>query len=196
MNNLQEILSTIPLFSFLGKNEVAAVQSLFTESVHEKDDYICREGEEGNTFHVILDGEFEVIVGQGDSARVVSILKQGDFFGEMALLQGDRRTASVMATRRSHLVTLDRASFNSLFLKNPKALEYFTRVLCKRVANANRGDVVRKSTMAISIGSARENMQGKTMLSKALAAVLHDLTGSEVLLVHLLPDPAGPKGDL
>jgi hypothetical protein len=39
--------------------------------------------------------------------------------------------------RRARLVTLDRTSFNSLFLKNPKALEYFTRVLCKRVADAN-----------------------------------------------------------
>ena len=191
MNNLQEILSTIPLFSFLGKNEVAAVQSLFTESVHEKDDYICREGEEGNTFHVILDGEFEVIVGQGDSARVVSILKQGDFFGEMALLQGDRRTASVMATRRSHLVTLDRASFNSLFLKNPKALEYFTRVLCKRIAEANKGQTVRKSTMVISIGSAHKNLRGKTMLSEALASVLHDITGAQILLVE--SDRAGTK---
>src|SRR5689334_13133313 len=112
MADLHGILSTIPIFSFLGKNEVAAVQSLFTDSVHEKGEYICREGDEGNTFYVILDGEFEVIVGQGDSARVVSILKQGDFFGEMALLQGDKRTASVVATRRSHLVTLDRSSFN------------------------------------------------------------------------------------
>ena len=121
------------------------------------------------------------------------ILKKGDFFGEMVLLQGGKRTASVVVSRRARLVTLDRASFNSLFLKNPKALEYFTRVLCKRVANANKGDVVRKSTMAISIGSARENLQGKTMLSKALAAVLHDLTGSQVLLVRLSSDPAGPK---
>jgi NTE family protein len=191
MSDLHEILSTIPIFSFLGKNEVAAVQSLFTESVHEKDDYICREGDEGNTFHVILDGEFEVIVGQGDSARVVSILKQGDFFGEMALLQGDRRTASVVAARRSHLVTLDRSSFNSLFLKNPKALEYFTRVLCKRIAEANKGHIVRKSTMAISIGSAHKNLRGKTMLSQALASVLHDITGGQVLLV--VSDREGPK---
>jgi NTE family protein len=195
MNSLQDILSTIPIFSFLGRDEITAVQSLFVESTHQKGEYVCREGEEGDTFHIILDGELEVIVGQDDSARVLSILKKGDFFGEMALLQGGKRTASVVVARRARLVTLDRSSFNSLFLKNPKALEYFTRVLCKRVANANKGDVVRKSTMAISIGSARENLHGKTMLSKALAAVLHDLTGSQILLVSLSSDPAGPKGE-
>ncbi|MEO7649934.1 MAG: patatin-like phospholipase family protein [Bryobacteraceae bacterium] len=196
MDSLQDILSTIPIFSFLGRNEIAAVQSLFVESTHQKGEYVCREGEEGSTFHIILDGELEVTVGQDDAARVLSILKKGDFFGEMALLQGGKRTASVVVARRTRLVTLDRASFNSLFLKNPKALEYFTRVLCKRVADANKGDVARKSTMAISVGSARENLRGKTMLAQALAAVLHDLTGAQVLLIRVTLDPAGPKGEL
>src|SRR5882757_3639570 len=156
MSSLQDILSTIPIFSFLGRSETAAVESLFVESTHQKGEYICREGDEGDTFHIILDGELEVVVGQDDSARVLSLLKKGDFFGEMALLQGGKRTASVVVARRARLVTLDRASFNTLFLKNPKALEYFTRVLCKRIADANKGDVARKSTMAISIGASRE----------------------------------------
>ena len=119
MTNLENLLSTIPLFSFLGRSEIAAVQALFTESTHQKGEFICREGEEGNTFHVILDGELEVVLGEGESARTISVLKKGDFFGEMALLQGGKRTASVVAARRTQLVTLDRTSFNSLFLKNP-----------------------------------------------------------------------------
>ncbi len=196
MTDLQDLLSTIPIFSFLGRNEIASVQSLFTESTHQKDEYICREGEEGDTFHIILDGELEVSVGQGDSARVINVLKKGDFFGEMALLQGGKRTASVVTARRTHLVTLNRASFNSLFLKNPKALEYFTRVLCKRVADANKGDMVRKSTMAISVGSASGDLRGKSMLAEALAAVLHDLTGSQILLVKVISDAEGPQGEL
>src|SRR5215471_191821 len=151
MNSLQEILAAVPLFSFLGPNNLAPVAALCVESIHQKGEFICREGEEGDTFHIILDGELEVFVGQGDSVRVLSLLKKGDFFGEMALLQGGKRTASVVVVRRAQLVTLDRASFNSLFLKNPKALEYFTRVLCKRVANANKGDAVYKSSMAISV---------------------------------------------
>src|SRR5258705_9590359 len=196
MNSLQDILSTIPLFSFLGQSEITAVESLFVESTHQKGEYICHEGDEGNTFHIIIEGELEVVVGQDDSARVLSILKKGDFFGEMAMLQGGRRTASVIVSRRSRLVTLDRTSFNSLFLKNPKALEYFTRVLCKRIADANKGDVARKSTMAITVGSAGASLRGKTLLSKALAAVLHDLTGARILLVTVSPDTGGPAGDL
>ena len=196
MQGLQDLLSTIPIFSFLGRNEITALESLFVESTHQKGEYICREGEPGDSFHIILDGELEVFIGQDDSVRVLSLLKKGDFFGEMALLQGDKRTASVMVARRAHLVTLDRSSFNSVFLKNPKALEYFTRVLCKRVADANKGGVIRKSTMAIGIGSASPDLHGKTMLSEALAAVLHDLTGSEILLVHVSSDLTGPDSEL
>jgi NTE family protein len=191
MSSLQDVLSTVPIFSFLGKDEIAAVGSLFVESIHQKGEYICREGEEGSTFHIILDGELEVFVGQDDSARVVSILKKGDFFGEMVLLQGGRRTASVIVTRRAHLVTLDRASFNSLFMKNPKALEYFTRVLCKRIADANKGGVVRESTMAISISASGAGLRGKSMLAKALAAVLFDITGSQVLVLRISSDSGG-----
>jgi CRP-like cAMP-binding protein len=40
------------------------LQSLFVESTHQKGEYICREGDEGDTFHIILDGELEVSVGQ------------------------------------------------------------------------------------------------------------------------------------
>jgi NTE family protein len=183
-SGFQHILSTVPIFTFLGRNEIAAVESLFVESTHQKGELICREGEEGDTFHIVLDGELEVFVGSDESQRLVAILSKGDFFGEMALLQAGKRTASVIVARRAHLVTLDRASFSSLFMKNPKALEYFTRVLCKRVADANKGDTVRKSTMAISISSTRPSLRGKTMLARALAAVLSDITGSQVLVVH------------
>jgi NTE family protein len=187
MTELQDILAGVPIFSFLGRPEIAAVEELFVESTHQKGDYICREGEEGHTFHIILDGELEVVVGKDAGARVLAVLKKGDFFGEMALLQGGKRTASVIATRRARLVTLDRTSFNSLFLKNPKALEYFTRVLCKRIADSNKGEAVRGSTMSITVAAASPGLKGKTMLAAGLAAVLHDLTGAEILTLQLKP---------
>src|ERR1700744_5394798 len=112
MSELNDIISGVPIFSFLGRNEIAAVQELFVESTHQKGDFICHEGEEGHTFHIILDGELEVVVGQAEKTRVLAVLKKGDFFGEMALLQGGKRTASVVAARRARLVTLDRAAFN------------------------------------------------------------------------------------
>src|SRR5580704_16317590 len=114
----QDLLSTIPIFSFLGHTEIAAVEELFVEEVHQKGDTICRQGEEGDTFYVVLDGELDVLAGESGQ-NLIAVLKRGDFFGEMALLQGGKRTATVVASRRARLMALGRAAFNSLFLKSP-----------------------------------------------------------------------------
>ncbi len=183
MADWQDLLATIPIFSFLGRAELAAVQELFVEEIHQKGDTICRQGEEGDTFYVVLDGELDVLAGEG-TQHVIAVLKRGDFFGEMALLQGGKRTATVAASRRARLMALDRASFNSLFLKSPKALEYFTRILCKRLADMNKGEVHRGSTLTISVGS-RAGLKGKTLIATFLADYLHELTGQDVLRVSV-----------
>lgn len=182
MADWKEVLVTIPIFSFLGRTELAAVEELFVEETHQKGDVICRQGEEGNTFYVVLDGEFDVLVGEKDQ-HLIAVLKRGDFFGEMALLQGGRRTATVIASRRARLISLDRLAFNSLFMKNPKALEYFTRVLCKRLASMNKGEVMRGSTLTIAVGS-RNGLKGKTTVATYVADYLHEMTGHDVVLVR------------
>jgi NTE family protein len=183
MADWQDLLATIPIFSFLGRTELAAVHDLFVEETHQKGDMICRQGEEGDTFYVVLDGELDVLVGEG-TQHVIAVLKRGDFFGEMALLQGGRRTATVAVGRRARLISLHRLAFNSLFLKSPKALEYFTRVLCKRLADMNKGVVLRGSTLTISVGS-RTGLKGKTLIATFLADYLHELTGQDVLRVSV-----------
>src|SRR5580700_7202043 len=98
MADWQEVLATIPIFSFLGRAELTAVQQLFVEETHQKGDTICRQGDEGNTFYVVLEGELDVLAGENDK-NLIAVLKRGDFFGEMALLQGGKRTATVAASR-------------------------------------------------------------------------------------------------
>lgn len=191
MKDFQDLLATIPIFSFLGRAETAAVEQLFVESTHQKGDVICRQGDEGETFHVILDGELDVLSGE----KVVTILKRGDFFGEMALLQGGKRTATVIANRRVRLMTLDRASFNSLFMKNPKALEYFTRVLCRRLASTSSGEKTRGSSMVVTVGSWKHSLKGKSLVSSALAGVLHDITNADVIIVRVKASEHAPGGD-
>jgi NTE family protein len=192
MADWQDLLATIPIFSFLGRAELAAVQELFVEETHQKGDTICRQGEEGNTFYVVLDGELDVLVGEG-SQQLIAVLKRGDFFGEMALLQGGKRTATVMASRRARLMSLDRTAFNTLFMKNPKALEYFTRILCKRLANMNKGEVMRGSTLTITVGG-EPGLKGKSLIAAYLADYLHDLTGQDVLLVNVRMSKTAAEG--
>lgn len=189
MPNWQEFLSTIPIFSFLSRSELEALQESFVEVSYHKGDTVCRMGEEGDTFYVVLSGELEVWGGPEGNVRTAT-LGPRDFFGEMALLQGGKRTATITVSRRARLLALDETSFERLFLKNPKATEYFARVLCKRLANVTRGERVRRATTTIGV-TGKPGLKGKSVVASALAQILQQLTGAEVLLVQVQPGSGG-----
>ncbi len=182
------------MFTFLGIDELAQLQSLFVESTHQKGEVLCRTGDAGDTFSIIVRGELEVWAGDGEQ-RMTGTLKRSDFFGEMALLQGGKRTATVIVKRQTQLISLAKASFDIFFLNDPRMLEYFTRVLCKRLASVSRGAAVHGSTSTISVTS-RPGLKGKTLVSSSLAGILHDLTGADVLLVRVTPGHLVPEGAL
>ena len=176
-------LSTIPIFGFFTKEELAAAESRFEEVLFAKDAIVTRIGEPGDVFYVVLEGELEVW-DSSDPPRRTGTLSRGDYFGEMALLQGGKRTATVTVSRRAKLLSVHKDAFDHLFLKNPKAIEYFARVLSKRLAGLTRGDRGRRSTTTIAVAS-KQGRRGETVLSTALCAVLKKLTGTEVLLVEV-----------
>ncbi len=182
------------MFTFLGIDELAQLQSLFVESTHQKGEVLCRTGDAGDTFSIVVRGELEVWAGDGEQ-RMTGTLKRSDFFGEMALLQGGKRTATVIVKRQTQLISLAKASFDIFFLNDPRMLEYFTRVLCKRLASVSRGAAVHGSTSTISVTS-RPGLKGKTLVSSSLAGILHDLTGADVLLVRVTPGHLVPEGAL
>ena len=169
-----DFLASIPIFSFFTRPELEAAQKLFREVTFAKDDVVVRIGEPGDTFFVVLDGELEV----WDASvppRQTGTLKKGDFFGEMALLQGGMRTATVKAARRAPLLAVDKAAFDQLFLKNPKAIEYFARILSKRLAGVTRAERIRRATTTISVASPHGH-KGETVVAFSLAVLLKMLT--------------------
>ncbi|OFW18792.1 MAG: hypothetical protein A3H97_04450 [Acidobacteria bacterium RIFCSPLOWO2_02_FULL_65_29] len=178
-------LSTIPIFSFFTRDELVSAEKRFHEVHFAKDDVVTSIGEPGDTFYVVLDGELEVWDTR-DPPQRTGTLGRGDYFGEMALLQGGKRTATVTVSRRSKLLEVDKDAFDELFLKNPKAIEYFARVLSKRLAGLTRGDRGRRTTTMISVAS-KQGRKGETLLSVAIASVLKKLTGTEVLCVEVRP---------
>ncbi|HYK91105.1 MAG TPA: cyclic nucleotide-binding and patatin-like phospholipase domain-containing protein [Acidobacteriota bacterium] len=194
MAQWMELLSTIPIFSFLSKAELEALHDHFVEVSFGKGDTVCRVGDPGNTFYVVLSGELEVWGGSEGKIRT-GTLRERDFFGEMALLQGGKRTATVTVARRARLLALDKESFERLFLRNPKAVEYFARVLCKRLASVTKGESGGRATMTISVASL-PGLKGKSLIASALAGVLKDITRANTLVVQARPSEEGPQGEI
>ncbi len=86
-----ELLSRIPLFSGVSKGTLRRLAALGRETIHEPGKAIVREGATAHALHVIVEGTATVRV----TDRVVSHLKPGDFFGEIALLDKGPRAATV-----------------------------------------------------------------------------------------------------
>lgn len=97
---------------------------------------IFLEGQEADTAYVILKGEVEVTA-QGDADnRVVSRLKPGEIFGEMALLRADgRRTASTVSRGGCELLVVDRKFFDESMGKADPLLRYVIELLCQRLVD-------------------------------------------------------------
>jgi CRP/FNR family cyclic AMP-dependent transcriptional regulator len=110
-------LKQVPFFAGLDRRELAALGRQADELDVRAGKVLAREGEFGQEFFVIEAGTAEVTQG----GEQVASLGPGDFFGEIALLDGDaRRTATVTATSAMSVVVLTRASFRALDREHPE----------------------------------------------------------------------------
>ncbi|MGQ9516493.1 MAG: cyclic nucleotide-binding domain-containing protein, partial [Anaerolineae bacterium] len=97
---------------------------------------ILREGTYGDVMYLIESGQVEVVAG-ADSPVLLATLGDGDFFGEMALLTGRPRIATVRAVTDVDLWALQKADFDELLLKYPALTVSLSKVLSQRLSGAN-----------------------------------------------------------
>ena len=113
---LEEQLSTIELFSELSSREVKAVSRLMTPIKIKAGRDIMVEGQSGREFLVILSGSATVRRG----GRVLAQVGEGDFLGELSVIAGVPRTATVTADSELEVMVLNRREFSALLDENPK----------------------------------------------------------------------------
>jgi CRP/FNR family transcriptional regulator, cyclic AMP receptor protein len=107
---LEQQLKEVPFFSGLSKKQLSRIGQQVDEIDVSSGKELARQGEFGQEFFVIVEGTADVV---RDGARLAE-LGPGDFFGEMALLEEDRRTATVRATTPMRVLVMTRQSFRSL----------------------------------------------------------------------------------
>jgi len=108
-------LGKVPIFSECSRRELAIIARAAKEVSHKQGTVIAREGERGIGLFLILEGECKVTIGGRTKAR----LGPGDFFGEVALLDGGPRTATVTATTDVRLVGITGWVFRGLLMEHP-----------------------------------------------------------------------------
>lgn len=125
-------LARAPLFEGLSKKELTALARSTDDLEVDAGKVLCREGELGHEFFVIVEGEAEV----RKDGRQVGTLGPGDFFGEIALVEKSSRTATVTATTPLRFFVLASQSFWSLLDHNPQVERKVLRALARRVLSS------------------------------------------------------------
>ena len=134
----REVLRTVPIFSELSDEDITSLARLASRKRYPKDTVVFFENEEGDFFFTITEGRIKVTI-LGDDGRevILSVLGPGDFFGEMALLDNEPRSATAIAVEESELLSLHRNDFQTVLNDNKSITSALIRVLSARLRRAN-----------------------------------------------------------
>jgi CRP-like cAMP-binding protein len=122
-------LKSVPLFSQLSGEELRPVAEMFSEVSFTKGSTIFKEREPGDSFYVILGGAVTVKRG----GREIAVLREKDYFGEMALLDYEARSATLVAASDCELLKLNRDDFHELLEEYPRLSREIIRTLARRL---------------------------------------------------------------
>ncbi len=122
------MVARLPLFSSMSESEVAEITKLLYTRSFAPGDPIVRAGDTGGAMYLIENGEADVSLGGVDKA----LLKSGDFFGEMALLERRRHQHDVIAKTRCRVLVLDAQALSRLTRRHPEILDYLRQVAKER----------------------------------------------------------------
>ncbi len=130
------LLDAVPMFAALGESERAQLLAVGRPVMYAQGEAIVRQGAPGHSLFVLRRGEGAVTL--AGTVGEVARLRAGDVLGEMSLLTGEPRTATVTAVTDCDLLEIDATGFRRVVLANPSVLERVTSVTATRREELNR----------------------------------------------------------
>lgn len=129
------LFKSVPLFSSLGSKHLKTLAGSATQHAYKPGDVIATEGQKGVGFYLIAEGQVAIDKG----GKTVATLGPGKFFGEMALLDEEPRTASVRVTSPTRCLVLTPWEFWASVGHDPEALRVLLKETVRRLRHAAPG---------------------------------------------------------
>ena len=138
MQQPNNFLKYVPIFSELGEDTLEKISKLGIRKSFKKDSVVLFEHETGTALFVIVEGKVKVSRVSDDGKEVIlTILGESDFFGEMAILDGLSRSANVTAMEDSELFIIQRSEFLELLNVHPEVSIALLQELTQRLRSAD-----------------------------------------------------------
>ncbi|MEK7214544.1 MAG: cyclic nucleotide-binding domain-containing protein, partial [Chloroflexota bacterium] len=193
-----ELLRRVRLFSNLNRDELEAIDAILEEKRFKKGIVVFAQGDEGDALYIVESGRIKASI-KDDSGRekVLGVFSEGDYFGEIALLNDQPRTATMTVVGDAEVFMLPKTSFEKFLASNLEVMRQFVNLMSRRLAESSslvRSDeaspeqVLGKSLVVFS----PKGGTGKTTIAVNLAVTLRALTNKSVVVV----DCSYPFGDV
>lgn len=133
------LLVRSPLFARLSPAELEKVGALFRRRRYRASEPVFREGDPGTALYIVDTGEVKILLGGPDGKEVtLSLLGPSEFFGELALLDGEPRSADAIATVPTELLVLPREDFMRFLFEVPAVAVNMLAALSRRFRRTDR----------------------------------------------------------
>lgn len=133
------LLRKVPLFAEFGDEDLAAVAALMQTRKYPRHAVLVYEGDPGDALFIVISGNVAVTrVSNEGKETILSILKEGDFFGEMGVLDGSPRSATIKAQADVEVAMLPRKEFLDLLGRSPLMSLRLVLALSARLRNTNQ----------------------------------------------------------
>ncbi len=187
-----ELLRSMDLFAELADDALAKIVRLLKERKISENEEIFAQGEAGDGMYLVLQGRVRIATTDNfGRERVLAFYGPGEFFGDMAVLTGEPRSASATASTNLRLLQLRKDDFDMLVATNVGMVRGMLRVMVERQTtmntrlaqetSANHGDVRGQVTVVFS----PRGGAGQTVVATNLAVALAELTPDRVAILDL-----------
>ncbi|NLH39048.1 MAG: Crp/Fnr family transcriptional regulator [Elusimicrobia bacterium] len=129
----KDLLKKVKTLKGFSKADIKALKSLGKLKKFNKGDIIFNKNDSGKKFYILKKGEVQIFTELGNKDKIISVLSENDFFGELALLGIGYRTASAVAIKDSEVYVISMKDFESLLLNNKEFTLKLLYIMAERL---------------------------------------------------------------
>jgi len=184
-HRVASVLKNLPIFKNLTDKDIERLEKLVHEVSHSTGHVLFKQGDAPDAFYIIKTGNVDIVIHSDDEAKVVNTLSDGEFFGEIGVIEDSPRMADVVLTTDATFYSVEKHAFQHFMAINPSISMKVMCVMARRYrAKPQDGEEDAVAGEVIGIFSATGGV-GNSLVASNLSVALKKATGKSVVLLDL-----------